>query len=370
MVECRPPARVAQCVGCSGTHPALAASPRPSADILDSSFAEPGRELLTRLLTAKIKPAFQGSAHPHLNPSTGRRLPRQAGGAMAGQDFYEEQTWKADASAVALVGWCARHMDSEAYEELWHLIIPPVMTLLDDYQDAYKLRGILAVRDMLPRVPASLLQRTGVAALLQTSLNKCLGVTEGPHAPAILRAASGVILALAALTTADGSRARFEQLCALLGEGIVGTTWTYAAREKDVMLASLEALPAIIDALGVGAARYLRACCYSVLVSQLAHVLVEDVPVKHQLAALGALESVLRHCGPCVHRWRGTILDGIARAWVRLMETEIACGEGTQAEPAVAAPVDAECMQKRRQPSSPVCRVRARASARSLLSRA
>lgn len=71
----------------------------------------PSREILTRLLTTKIKPAFQASPHPQLNTSTGRKLPRQAGGAMAGQDFYEEQVWKADASAVALVGWCARHMD-------------------------------------------------------------------------------------------------------------------------------------------------------------------------------------------------------------------------------------------------------------------
>ncbi|KAI5829782.1 hypothetical protein K523DRAFT_320316 [Schizophyllum commune Tattone D] len=241
---------------------------------------------------------------------------------MAGQDFYEEQAWKADASAVALVGWCARHMDKDAYEDLWHLIIPPVMTLLDDYQSAYKLRGIVVVRDMLARVPAGLLKRTGVAALLQTSLNKSLGVTEGPHAPAILREASAAILSLVALTTVEGSRERFDQLCALLGDGVIGTTWTYASREKDVMLASLQALPAVVDALGVGAARYLR-----VLVSQLSHVLEEDMPVKHQLASLEALDSVLRQCGPCIHRWRGTLLDGIARAWVRLMEKQIACGE-------------------------------------------
>ncbi|KAI5894425.1 uncharacterized protein SCHCODRAFT_02624635 [Schizophyllum commune H4-8] len=291
-------------------------------DILESSFPQPGRETLTRLLITKIKPAFQGSPHPQLNTSTGRKLPRQAGGAMAGQDFYEEQAWKADASAVALVGWCARHMDREAYEDLWHLIIPPIMTLLDDYQSAYKLRGNVVVRDMLARVPAGLLKRTGVAALLQTSLNKSLGVTEGTHAPAILREASAAILSLVALTTVEGSRERFDQLCALLGDGIIGTTWTYASREKDVMLASLQALPAVVDALGVGAARYLR-----VLVSQLSHVLEEDMPVKHQLASLEALDSVLRQCGPCVHRWRGTLLDGIARAWVRLMEKQVACGE-------------------------------------------
>ena len=84
------------------------------------------------------------------------------------------------------------------------------------------------------------------------------------------------------------------------------------------------------------------------MVSQLSHVLEEDMPVKHQLAYLEALDSVLRQCGPCIHRWRGTLLDGIARAWVRLMEKQIACGEGMWAVPGVAASADGECIQQKR----------------------
>lgn len=56
------------------------------------------------------------------------------------------------------------------------------------------------------------------------------------------------------------------------------------------------------------------------------------MPVKHQLASLKALETVLKRCGPCTHRWRGTILDGIARSWVRLMEEKVICGEEEKAE--------------------------------------
>lgn len=59
-------------------------------------------------------------------------------------------------------------MQSQTYEGLWHLIIPPVMTLLDDYEAAYKLRGIRIVAEMLDRVPKDLLMRTGVDALLFT----------------------------------------------------------------------------------------------------------------------------------------------------------------------------------------------------------
>jgi hypothetical protein len=54
----------------------------------------------------------------------------------------------------------------EDYEKLWHLLIPPVMTLLDDYDAGYKLQGIQVVAEMLKHVPAELLKRTGVDGLL------------------------------------------------------------------------------------------------------------------------------------------------------------------------------------------------------------
>ena len=54
------------------------------------------------------------------------------------------------------------------YERLWHLIIPPIMTLLDDYEVSYKLLGVQAVAKMLENVPAEILRRSGVDELLFT----------------------------------------------------------------------------------------------------------------------------------------------------------------------------------------------------------
>ncbi len=52
------------------------------------------------------------------------------------------------------------------YERLWHLVIPPVMTLLDDYEVQYKLQGVKVVSEMLKNVPAEILRRTGIDGLL------------------------------------------------------------------------------------------------------------------------------------------------------------------------------------------------------------
>lgn len=54
---------------------------------------------------------------------------------------------------------------------MWHLIVPPVMTLLDDFEARYKVQGVIIVREMLPRLPKGLIKRTGVDGLIQQVLS-------------------------------------------------------------------------------------------------------------------------------------------------------------------------------------------------------
>lgn len=57
---------------------------------------------------------------------------------------------------------------SGMYDRLWPLIIPPLMTVLDDYEVHYKLLGVQIVSEMLQKAPAEILRRTGVDDLLFT----------------------------------------------------------------------------------------------------------------------------------------------------------------------------------------------------------
>jgi hypothetical protein len=105
---------------------------------------------------------------------------------MAVQDFYDDQTWKSKPGIANLVSWCVRHLrvclrfrilrgdrityvsKQDAYEDLWHLIIPPMMTLLDDYEARYRLRGVEILAEMLQVVPGKLLKKTGVDGLIRS----------------------------------------------------------------------------------------------------------------------------------------------------------------------------------------------------------
>lgn len=59
-------------------------------------------------------------------------------------------------------------------------------------------------------------------------------------------------------TNAKPSPERFDQLCSLLGEGIISGIWLYAEDKPRVVIATFEALPQLILALGMGTTRFLQ----------------------------------------------------------------------------------------------------------------
>ncbi|KAJ2923976.1 hypothetical protein H1R20_g13118, partial [Candolleomyces eurysporus] len=150
-----------------------------SKEILDALHVQRNERLVKHVLESVVKPVFRASnPHPHINPSTGRSLPesrisrppQQGGFASVTQDFFESegQRWKTSPGLSAVLYWCVDNTTSSMYDDVWHLVIPPLMTLLDDYQTRYKLSGLFIAQRMLQDVPATLLSKTGIHGLLQT----------------------------------------------------------------------------------------------------------------------------------------------------------------------------------------------------------
>ncbi|KAJ7783401.1 hypothetical protein B0H14DRAFT_2400764 [Mycena olivaceomarginata] len=282
-------------------------------------YSEPPLPLVVQVLQNNVKPIFRSNPHPSINLATGRKLARPAGGPAASQDFYDTQTWKDHPGAANIVLWCVRNIQSEAYEELWHLVVPPLMALLDDYEARYKLMGVTITSTMLERVPPSVLKRTGLDSLLMASLNRSLTQLQSPETPRLLPLAVSTSLTLIRLTTPAGSAARFDQLCALLGDGIVGSVWPYASGDRlPALVASIDALPPVLEMLGVGCARYMK-----VLVAQLVHPLAPPNPTSAplQLSSLRALGALVAACPERIPAWKGTILNALARCWVGAVES-------------------------------------------------
>ena len=81
---------------------------------------------------------------------------------------------------------------------------------------------------------------------------------QAEESPNLIREAINAQLLLTLLTTRAGEQAHFDQLCVLLGEGVIGGVWFYGYEKEDIILASIEALPNLITALGIGCVMFLK----------------------------------------------------------------------------------------------------------------
>lgn len=75
-----------------------------------TGYDDPDIPLLEQILGQKIKPIFRANMHPDVNPATGRKLPRPAGGIAGYQDHLEGQIWKEHPGITDVLGWCIQRI--------------------------------------------------------------------------------------------------------------------------------------------------------------------------------------------------------------------------------------------------------------------
>ncbi|GAA5910721.1 hypothetical protein JCM6882_002061 [Rhodosporidiobolus microsporus] len=294
------------------------------------------RHVLSVFLPLLFKP------HPKLNPLTGRVLSRPLGGERGTQDWYEDSEddgtgWRRQAGLGGVVQVVIEGLKPGEVEDLWPLLLPPLLSYLDDYETKNKVVGTEILASLLDRVDASLLRRTGVGKVFEKSLESCFSTVSDPLAPTLLSSTYPVALKLldlqyppspiAATPSASLSdEPRFTALCTLLTSSTLHT-WEFKSSHVALETVTALHLPPILDALGAGTIRYLQ-----ILVPHLSDLLAqtataaggtwtEETVEMMRLAAV-ALESVVRNGRARMGRWEGRVGGAVAQAWVGLRESE------------------------------------------------
>ncbi|BGP24594.1 hypothetical protein JCM10295v2_003512 [Rhodotorula toruloides] len=291
--------------------------------------------LLRHLLSVSLPPYFK--PHPKLNPSTGRVLSRPLGGDSGIQHWYEESedalsSWRRQPGLGAVVELVIKPGE---IEDLWPLLLPPMLAYLDDYDAKNKLVGLSLLDALLLKVDASLLRRTGVGKVFEKSLDLCFSSLSDPLTPDLLERAHPVAIRLLSLqyppfnpsrpTDKDDS-ARFAALCSLLASSVV-KAWEFKGGNVDVETVSCRALPPLLDTLGSGSIRYLQ-----ILVPHLADLLSTTATaggqgtwtletVELMAEACRALSSVVENGRLRIRRWEGKVGGAVAQCWVGMNES-------------------------------------------------
>ncbi|BGP32019.1 hypothetical protein JCM10296v2_003798 [Rhodotorula toruloides] len=317
----------------------------PSASLLcDELLSQPPfirLPLLRHILSVSLPPFFK--PHPNLNPSTGRVLSRPLGGDSGIQHWYEESeddatSWRRQPGLGSVVELVINVLQPGEIEDLWPVLLPPLLAYLDDYDAKDKLVGLSLLNALLTKIDASLLRRTGVGKVFEKCLDLCFSALSDPLTTDLLERAHPVALKLLNLQyppfnparpSDKDDPARFTALCSLLASSVI-KAWEFRGGTVEVETVSCRALPPLLDAVGSGTIRYLQ-----ILVPHLADLLatiataggdgtwtLETVELMSEAGK--ALSSVIRNGKLRIKRWEGRIGGAVAQCWIGMNESPAA----------------------------------------------
>ena len=345
------------------------------------------RQLLHDLLTKVVKPLFLKQQHPNLT-ATGRKklVPdtRVAGGFSDSIDWDDELSiWK-NGWTIDLLLFCVSQypnlpasQEQSTFESQFHLLIPPILNLIDDGDIQYKAQGCKLLRLLCEEVvqcQSDILKRTGLSDVFSDALK-----TNFMHLPTLtpeeksLKLLSELYPAFRALIDArfpshklqqhrdeedetvlsarppakappttksarntsistlispkppsppdtEDKDARQSLLDLILRQGLL-TSYAHATDYVGITTLLLHEASLVVSMMGIYAAKYLQTLLpllRSVLSSPFGTAYVPLL-----LSALECLEILIRACWPRIReRWWADCLRGFVGCWMQIADDQ------------------------------------------------
>jgi len=197
------------------------------------------------------------------------------------------------------------------------LILPPTLTLMDDFEPGWRGRGCRVLEVWADRFPAEIMKRMGLDRLLLDSTIHTLSLHANPPLPHVLPLALGLI----SKTTQGAKRA--DRLSEIMDKSVV-RGWTYAppgVEGRPVLINIAHQLDLMCGVLGTGIVRWLKVYFLPCLESMLTFKIIipsllgplqytpSPAVEQHFSANLTALVLVMKTIASTgrISRWRGQI---------------------------------------------------------------
>lgn len=289
--------------------------------------------LIRHMLQLTIRPLFAKTPPEQITAQGRAALPGTK--APRKLESVEEETtfrpWKRanGAYALQLLGWIVRSLDSRSTELFWPLLIPPILTLLDDTQTKYKGLGCTFLSALLSSTSQALLARTGLGNVLHDATTPCLtylpSLTPEADSITLLDVAYPALLKLIRVrdgVTESNSTPRPNTITSLTNimhnHLLTSLTFTIDSHPR-LATALLRHLRTLVLALGTATISQLSSLLpllSTVLSTPLAAAAHPPLLAK----AARAMQAVLACAWPRAVVWRGEVLLGACAAWLQIVE--------------------------------------------------
>jgi len=290
-------------------------------------------DLIRHFLTLTIRPLFQktssSSQHPTGVTAQGRKVEGKTLPRKVGIQAMDSPVWKSGKEAYAfdVLRWVVGSLRRERVGEVWPLVIPPLLTLVDDWEVKYKVLGAEFVGGLLRVVEPELLARTGLGEVFEEALMGCLGylppTSEEVEAARLLEAVYPALIALGrvrypeeglkSVTTQEIRSKRTKFLDKVLRDGVLYGI-SHCGNHPRILILLFEQLAVFLDELGIEAVKHIQ-YILPLLTEVLSHPLGKGSLLMLQRAVEG-MQALIRNCWPRMGHYRGEVLKGVTICWL------------------------------------------------------
>ncbi|KAK2877214.1 hypothetical protein FQN49_001338 [Arthroderma sp. PD_2] len=322
--------------------------------------------VIENILRRRVKPAFSKTKTPAITPA-GRKNVHPVPQPSFDPTLFDpgSKPWKfKEGYIVSILRWIIhryRATDYNMIERHFPLLVPPILSFIDDESLAFKAEGCKLLQDLLrplKEAKSDILRRTNLDSVFQDALSHCLlsipTVTpekESVHLlsfayPAIFsvirtrfssvtsrqRGTKGQLPTKEMAELEKDNKLRISNLMHILRHNIISSyLHTSSPRPaEDTSISSyphpylstllLRQLAEAINELEIEATKYLQDIV-PLLTSTLTNPFgVAYVPLL--ITAAQCYHSVILNCWPRLSRWRGDILAGVCACWLHLCDDE------------------------------------------------
>ncbi|EME78614.1 uncharacterized protein MYCFIDRAFT_143868 [Pseudocercospora fijiensis CIRAD86] len=237
------------------------------------------------------------------------------------QGHTANKPWKSskDAFVLDILGWTIKSLNEHRVSEVWPLVIPPILTLLDDWETKYKQLGTELLTFLLKSTPTSLLNRTGLGEVFEEALLPCLTYipTISPEEESIplLKALYPALLILSKSRFPNDKPHRVKLLDTIIRKGII-YGYTHCPSHPHILEILFHQLGIYLDELGIDSVKHIK---------YILPMLSESLSDPTGIATLTLLETsaramqaLIRNSWPRMVVYRGEVLKGVMFCWLKI----------------------------------------------------
>ena len=239
-------------------------------------------------------------------------------------DNEEEKLWE-DERILHLLKWCVTALDAELAQTHWPMIVPPIMTLLDETDTKNKILGCHLLENLLRTTPTAMLARTGLAEVFEQTVEPLLlylpTLTPEEESIALLDAAYPALIAIVNARYPDGADQKRLKRLSLLLDQVLKSIGHVSDHSRLVSLLLVQ-VSEVVKLMGVDSVAQLRH-----VMPMLTSILSTPFP-SLTMQAISTMQTVIANAWTRIWFWRGDVLKGVISAWTALKDINLRDGEG------------------------------------------